>query len=255
MEECVVRKCWRLPEIPGNLALDSKNKSSLEYWWGRSSMNIVEERMNDRGGGLNMQMPLCHTWIVWSDAVPGFCLPAPRLAGNFVEIVARNKWIRGGKPKGWWFKWGGIWEAAESSKLLNLKVYAKSFAMESCRVGRKPWDVEVGEVELWRLEKLRYGGWRSSRTQLTVEADPYTHHSPVSHTHPNWEHKYVTSPFSDPRKQSNKRHVCAFAVKSVLYCQEWTRLTWQWVHLLDWLPVDLLLELPPCWIVSLLNWY
>ena len=144
-----------------------------------------------------------------------------------------------GKPKGWWFKWGGIWEAAESSKLLNLKFYAKSFPMESCRVGRKPWDVEVGEVEIWRLEKLRYGGWRSSRTQLTVEADPYTHHSPVSHTHPNWEHKYVTSPFSDPSKQSNKRHVCAFAVKCVYYCQEWTRLTWQWVHLLDQLPVEL----------------
>ena len=155
---------------------------------------------------------------------------------------------QGGKPKGWWFKWGGIWEAAESTKLLNLKFYAKSFPMESCRVGRKPWDVEVGEVEIWRLEKLSYGGWRSSRTQLTVEADPYTHHSPVSHTHPNWEHKYVTSPFSDPSKQSNKRHVCAFAVKSVYYCQEWTRLTWQWVHLLDRLPVDLLLELPPCWI-------
>ena len=146
---------------------------------------------------------------------------------------------QGGKPKGWWFKWGGIWEAAESTKLLNLKFYAKSFPMESCRVGRKPWDVEVGEVEIWRLGKLRYGGWRSSRTQLTVEADPYTHHSPVSHTHPNWEHKYVTSPFSDPSKQSNKRHVCAFAVQSVYYCQEWTRLNWQWVHLLDQLPVEL----------------
>ena len=157
---------------------------------------------------------------------------------------------QGGKPKGWWFKWGGIWEAAESTKLLNLKFYAKSFPMESCRVGRKPWDVEVGEVEIWRLEKLRYGGWRSSRTQLTVEADPYTHHSPVSHTHPNWEHKYVTSPFSDPSKQSNKRHVCAFAVQCVYYCQEVNQ-------------TDLTMSPPvgstPCWssswIVSLLDWY
>ena len=177
MEECVVRKCWRLPEIPGNLALDSKNKSSLEYWWGRSSMNIVEERMNDRGGGLNMQMPLCHTWIVWSDAVPGFCLPAPRLAGNFVEIVARNKWIRGGNQRvviqvGRYL--GGSWVYQTSQPKILRKIISYGVLQgwsEAVRCGGwGSWDMEVGEVEIWRLEILENpadGGGRSVYTPLT----------------------------------------------------------------------------------------
>ena len=107
--------------------------------------------------------------------------------------------------------------------------------------GWKPRDAEVGEVELWRLEEIL-----QPAAQLAMEANPYTHHSSVSHSHPNWSlHKHETRVFLERifRTKKNNR-MCVQTSAQIIPKQ--TRLTPMMglCHLLDRLPVDLPLGFP-----------
>ena len=111
-----------------------------------------------------LQMPLWHTWIVWSNAVPGFCLPAPRLAGNFVEIVARNKWIRGGTQRvviqvGRYLGGSWVYQTSQPKSLRKIISYGVLQGWsEAVRCGGwGSWDMEVGDPRepSWRWRPIR----------------------------------------------------------------------------------------------------
>ena len=121
----------------------------------------------------------------------------------------------GGDPPAtswWWFGWKfiGIW--LEFCGKWNLVGIWMEF-------GWKPRDAEVGEVELWRLEEIL-----QPAAQLAMEANPYTHHSSVSHAHPNWSlHKHETRVFLERifRTKKTIACVCRPVHKSFLSKPDW----------------------------------